>query len=185
MRALGKNGRTKRFARNSYTPVCCSLRTIVLWLVTSVFVEGSGAHTLLGTVIQVFNPASVHLYTDKPADDLHWTNLRVVWEYPYSDQWEPNQYKQTDLCLSITGLEKCQGEGKREGEIIDFKKAPLLFIERLYKCGGGEFKIILMDHSIPLFTRPNVQLLFLHQFVPPFARGQVVLRNSSNSCTTS
>jgi hypothetical protein len=43
------------FTWNSYTPVYCSLRTIVFWLVTysSVFVETSGAHTVLGTVIAV------------------------------------------------------------------------------------------------------------------------------------
>ena len=68
------------FTWNSYTHVYCSLRTIVFWLVTysSVFAETSGAHTLLGTVIQLLNPASAHLFTDKPAGDLHWTNLRVV-----------------------------------------------------------------------------------------------------------
>ena len=33
---------------------------------------------MLGTVIQLFIPAYVHLYTDKPAGDLLWTNLRVV-----------------------------------------------------------------------------------------------------------
>ena len=55
-----------------------------------VFGKTHGAHTLLGPVIQLFIPASVHLNTDKPAGDLLWTNPRVVWEYPYSDQWEPS-----------------------------------------------------------------------------------------------
>ena len=45
--------------------------------------------TSFSTHIQLFVPASVHLYTDKPASDLLWTNLQlpVVWEFPYSDQW--------------------------------------------------------------------------------------------------
>ena len=34
---------------------------------SDVFIEPLGAHTLLGTVIQLFIPASVHLNTDKPA----------------------------------------------------------------------------------------------------------------------
>ena len=45
---------------------------------SDVFIETLGAHTLLGTVMQLFSPASVHLYTDKPAGDLLWSNLRVV-----------------------------------------------------------------------------------------------------------
>jgi hypothetical protein len=33
---------------------------------------------------------------DKSAGDLLWTNPRVVLEQPYSDQFEPSQYNQTD-----------------------------------------------------------------------------------------
>jgi hypothetical protein len=46
--------------------------------------------------------ASVRLYIDKPAADLLWTNLQVVWEYPFSDQWEPKQDNQTDPHQPIT-----------------------------------------------------------------------------------
>ena len=44
----------------------------------------------------LFIPASVHLYMDKTAGELLLTNPRVVWEYPYSDQWEPKRDNQTD-----------------------------------------------------------------------------------------
>jgi hypothetical protein len=81
---------SKHFALNSHTAVYSSLCMRVLaqtcrWQYSDVFIETLGAHTLLGTVIQLFIPASQHLYTDKPAGDLLWTNLRVVWEYLYSD----------------------------------------------------------------------------------------------------
>ena len=36
--------------------------------------------------------------------DLLWTNPQVVWEFPYSDQWEPEQDNQTDPRWPITGL---------------------------------------------------------------------------------
>jgi hypothetical protein len=35
-------------------------------------------NTLLGTVIRLFIPASVNLYTDKPVGDLLWTNPWMV-----------------------------------------------------------------------------------------------------------
>jgi hypothetical protein len=44
---------------------------------SDIFIETLRAHTLLGTVIQLFIPASVHLYMDKPAGYLLWTNLKV------------------------------------------------------------------------------------------------------------
>jgi hypothetical protein len=44
------------------------------------------------------------LYTDKLAGDLLWTNRWVVWENPYSDQWEPEQDNQTDSRWPITGF---------------------------------------------------------------------------------
>ena len=66
---------------------------------------------MLEAVIQPFIPATVRLYTEKPAGVLLWTNPRV-------------QYNQTDPREPITELEKCQGEGERE--IIDMKKALLL-----------------------------------------------------------
>jgi hypothetical protein len=46
------------------------------------------------------------MYMDKPTGDLLWTNLRVVWEYPYSDQWEPEQDNQTNLHQPITLFDK-------------------------------------------------------------------------------
>jgi hypothetical protein len=42
-----------------------------------VFFETRGANTLLGTVTRLFNQASVHLYTDKPAGEFLWTIGRV------------------------------------------------------------------------------------------------------------
>jgi hypothetical protein len=120
------------FTWNSCTPVYCSLRTIVFWLVTysSVFVETSGAHTLLGTVIQLLNPASVHLFTDKSAGDLHWTNPRVVWEHPYSDQWERaiiTRLIRVDQSQGSKSARRERGrEREREGENLDIMKAPLL-----------------------------------------------------------
>jgi hypothetical protein len=45
---------------------------------SDVFIEPLGAHTLLGTVMQLFSPSAVHLYMDKPAGDLLWTIPRVV-----------------------------------------------------------------------------------------------------------
>jgi hypothetical protein len=114
------------FTWNSYTPVYCSLRTIVFWLVTysSVFVETSGAHTLLWTVIQLLNPASVHMFTDKSAGDLLWTSPRVVWEHPYSDQWE------RAIITRLISVDQSQGqEGGRE-RILTWRK-PLYFVERL------------------------------------------------------
>ena len=106
------------FTWNSFTPVYCSLRTIVFWLVTysNVFVETFGAHTLLGTVIQLLNPASVHLFTDKPAGDLHWTNPRVVWEHPYSDQWEWAIITRLIRVDQSQGSKSARREGEREGE---------------------------------------------------------------------
>ena len=68
-----------------YPCICPNLQVTY----SDVFIELLGAHTLLGTVMQLFSPASVysvHLYTDKPAGVLLWTNLGVVWEY--LDQWE-------------------------------------------------------------------------------------------------
>ena len=53
---------------------------ILLWTVhlasSSVFVETYGTHTLLGTVLRLFIPASVQLYMDKPICDLQ----QVLWE---------------------------------------------------------------------------------------------------------
>ena len=79
-----------------------------------------GAHTLLGTVIRLFIPASVHLYTDKLAGDLLWTNWWVVWEFTYSDQWEPEQDNQTDPRWPITGFKIGYGGQTgtdRDGEV--------------------------------------------------------------------
>ena len=43
---------------------------------TAVFVfDNLVAHTLLGTVTQLFIPSSVHLYTDQPAGGLLWTEI--------------------------------------------------------------------------------------------------------------
>jgi hypothetical protein len=138
------------FAWNSYTPVHCSLCTLVhgqtsrllCTIVYCVFVNTCGAHRLLGTVTRLFNPASVHLYMDKPADDLLLTNPRVVWEHPYSDQWEPSQHNQTDPRRPIAGLEKCHGEGdsgKANGSCggtirLEMKKASLLRRAALKTC---------------------------------------------------
>ena len=125
------------FAWNSYMTVYSSLRTLVLKRVTysSVFVETCGAHTLLGTVTLLFIPASVHLYTDKPAGDLLWTNPRVVWEHPYSDQWELSQYNLHEPRRPITGLEKCQDTRHQTPDRPQTESAtlwkPLYFVERL------------------------------------------------------
>ena len=123
------------FTWNSCTPVYCSLRTIVFWLVTysSVFVETSGAHTLLGTVIQLLNPASVHLFTDKSAGDLHWTNPQVVWEHPYSDQWERAIITRLICVDQSQGSKSARRERGRERgreRILTLWK-PLYFVERL------------------------------------------------------
>ena len=53
---------------------------------SGVFVKTCEAHTLLGAVTPLLNPASVHLYMGKSADDILWTNLQVILKYPYSDQ---------------------------------------------------------------------------------------------------
>ena len=75
----------KHFAWNSHTAYSCLFQPLYACTCpnlqvtySDVFIETLGAHTLLGTVIQLFIPASVHLYTDKPAGDLLWTNPRVV-----------------------------------------------------------------------------------------------------------
>ena len=63
--------------------------------------NSSVAHTLLGTVLlklvkhtlcleHLYSCLFQPLYTDKHAGDFLWTNPRVVWEYLYSDQWEPS-----------------------------------------------------------------------------------------------
>ena len=92
------------------------------WVLTVVFYSRIAEHTLCLEQLHSFYSSPVHLYTDKPAGDLLWTNPRVVWEHHYSDQWEPSQ---TDPRRPITGLEKFQ-EIDREGERIEMKKAPLL-----------------------------------------------------------
>ena len=62
---------------------------ILQWVfLPSACVDTCEAHSLLRAVSQLFIPASVHLHTDKPAGDLLWTNLLVIQEHPYSDQWE-------------------------------------------------------------------------------------------------
>ena len=54
-----------------------TLCTFLLNRVTLVVLlrEACEAYTLLGTGTQLFISASVHLYMDKPAGDLLWTNL--------------------------------------------------------------------------------------------------------------
>ena len=50
---------------------------------------------------------------DKPAGDLLLTKPRVVWEYTYSDQWEPEQDNQTDPRQPITGFKIGYGGWKK------------------------------------------------------------------------
>ena len=73
----------------------------VLWCMHSAWNSNAAVYSSLCTLPAVkcfmlmvarFGFDSVHFYTDKSAGDLLWTNLRVIWEYPYSDQWEHRQY---------------------------------------------------------------------------------------------
>ena len=75
---------------------------------------------------------------DKLAGELLWTNLRVIWEHPYSDQWEAEQDNQINRVDQSEGSKSAWRE-RRERE-IDIMKA-LYFVERLWKS------ILLMHPS--------------------------------------
>ena len=77
---------------------------------------------MLGTVTRLFIPASVHLYTDKPAGDLLWTNPRVVCEYPFLTNERRANITRLIRVDQSQGLKSAQ----REIERIEMKKAPLL-----------------------------------------------------------
>ena len=85
------------FTLNSNTAVYSSQCTLVHgqtwgWLTCE-------AHTLLGTDTQLFIPAYVLLYMDKPAGDLLWTNPRVIWDRIFCNQSQARIF----LCRPITG----------------------------------------------------------------------------------
>ena len=66
-----------------------------------VFLSSPVEHTLWSE--QVYCCLIQPLYMDKTVGDLLWTNPRVISEHPYSDQWEPEQYKRnTKLLISGT-----------------------------------------------------------------------------------
>ena len=100
---------------------------------SSVFVETCDARTLPGSVILVFIPAFVHMYMDKPAGDLLWTNLRVIWGHSDSDQWEPKQYNPIPPRWPITRLEKCQDRqtNRQTDRRFDLETAPGISYQRL------------------------------------------------------
>ena len=64
-----------------------SVTAPVGWL-SLVFSSKLVKHTLC--LEHVYSCLFQPLYTDKHAGDFLWTNPRVVWEYLYSDQWEPS-----------------------------------------------------------------------------------------------
>ena len=92
---------TDMVTNNNIQNTCFNMRRICLFLCLNIEARyglgqvnrhwqcSNNSNVVVGfELLRLFIPASVHLYTDKPAGDLLWTNLRVVWEYHYSDQWD-------------------------------------------------------------------------------------------------
>jgi hypothetical protein len=105
------------------------LCTIVYWLITysSVFV---GAHTLLGTVTRLFNPASVHWQTcgwltlDNSAGGLRAPLFWPMRAEPIQPDWSAST---NHRAWKVPRGERERGkEREREGEISETKEAPLL-----------------------------------------------------------